>query len=106
MSFRFMRMMLFFDLPRDTAKQRGAATRFVKDLLKQGLIKLQQSVYCKLSLYASSLELQKEAVKKIKPQEGNIMLLTVTEKQFNSMEMLLGTIETKQLSDVERVVFI
>jgi len=34
------------------------------------------------------------------------MLLTVTEKQFNSMEMLLGTIETKQLSDVERVVFI
>ena len=101
-----MRALVFFDLPTETNEDKRNYRQFRKLLIKNGFIMLQESVYCKLSLNASSLELQKEAVKKIKPQEGNIMLLTVTEKQFNSMEMLLGTIETKQLSDVERVVFI
>lgn len=101
-----MRMLLFFDLPRDTSKQRAAATRFVKDLIKQGFIMLQESVYCKLSLNTSSLELQKEAVKKVKPKEGNVLLLTVTEKQFNSMEILLGSVEGRQISDTERILFV
>lgn len=101
-----MRMLLFFDLPRETSKQRAAATRFVKDLIKQGFIMLQESVYCKLSLNISSLELQKEAVKKVKPKEGNVLLLTVTEKQFNSMEILLGSVEGRQISDTERILFV
>lgn len=99
-------MLLFFDLPRETSKQRAAATRFVKDLIKQGFIMLQESVYCKLSLNISSLELQKEAVKKVKPKEGNVLLLTVTEKQFNSMEILLGSVEGRQISDTERILFV
>lgn len=101
-----MRMLLFFDLPRETSKQRAAAARFVKDLNKQGFIMLQESVYCKLSLNSGSLQLQKEAVKKIKPSEGSILLLTVTEKQFNSMEILLGSIDHMQISDTERMLFI
>ncbi len=67
---------------------------------------LQESVYCKLSLNTSSLELQKEAVKKVKPKEGNVLLLTVTEKQFNSMEILLGSVEGRQISDTERILFV
>lgn len=106
MSFRFMRMMLFFDLPRDTSSQRSAATRFVKDLKKQGFIMLQESVYCKLSMNPSSLEYQKIAVRKIKPKEGNILLLTVTEKQFNAMDIILGEIDDVQVSSTDRVVFI
>ena len=101
-----MRMLLFFDLPRDTAEQRGAATRFVKDLIKQGFLMLQESVYCKLVLNASSLELQKEAIQKIKPKQGNVILLTVTEKQFNSMEFLLGEAENRQVSCAERIVYL
>ena len=101
-----MRMLLFFDLPRDTAKQRAAATKFVKDLTKQGFIMLQESVYCKLSLNPSSLELQKAAVKKVKPNEGSVLLLTVTEKQFNSMEILLGSLESRQVSNTERMLFV
>ena len=97
---------MFFDLPRDNSKQRGAAAKFVKELLKQGFIMLQESVYCKLSLNSSSLQLQKEAVKKIKPKEGSIALLTVTEKQFGEMEMLLGSIETKQIGNADRMVIL
>jgi len=106
MLFRFMRMLLFFDLPREDSKQRAAAARFVKDLLKQGFIMLQESVYCKLLLNSSSLELKKKAIEKIKPKEGNIMLLTVTEKQFADMDIMLGEIENKQMFDTERVVFL
>lgn len=106
MSFRFMRLLVFFDLPRDTADQRSAATRFVKDLKKQGFIMLQESVYCKLSLNPSSLNYQKENVRKVKPSEGNILLLTVTEKQFNDMEIILGEINDPQVTNVDRVVFI
>lgn len=106
MSFRFMRMILFFDLPRDTGKQRAAATRFVKDLKKQGFLMLQESVYCKLSMNPSSLELQKAAVRKVKPKEGSIFLLTITEKQFNEMEIILGEMQNSQVSNTERVVFV
>lgn len=106
MNSRFMRMILFFDLPRLDSKQRAAASRFAKDLVKQGFMMLQESVYCKLSLNPVSMALQKEQIKKIKPKEGSIMLLTVTEKQFASMDILLGEVSTRQITSTDRVIII
>ena len=43
-----MRMIVFFDLPVLTSKQRRDYREFRKFLLKSGFLMLQESVYCKL----------------------------------------------------------
>ena len=50
MNYRFMRVLVFFDLPVLTAKERREYRRFRNELLKNGFIMLQESVYCKLAL--------------------------------------------------------
>lgn len=101
-----MRMMLFFDLPRETSKEISSATRFVKNLKRDGFIMLQESVYCKLLLNMSSYDSIKKRIDKIKPSKGNIILLTITEKQFNSMELILGDISHKEFDSTDRLVII
>ena len=101
-----MRMMLFFDLPRDTAKQRGAATRFVKDLLKQGFIMLQESVYCRMVLNKTMADQVLDSIKRDKPEKGLVMSLMITEKQFERMEFITGEFETDMVDSDERVVFL
>lgn len=99
-----MRMILFFDLPRDTSNERKLATKFVKELKKDGFIMLQESVYCKLVLNGSSISFVKERIEQIKPKKGNIILLSITEKQFNSIEFILGESQHTFLDRAERVV--
>ena len=45
MSYRFMRMMIFFDLPTDTIKDRREYARFRKYLIKNGFVMMQEAVY-------------------------------------------------------------
>lgn len=47
MSYRFMRMFIFFDLPVITTENRRNYARFRKFLIKNGFIMMQESVYCK-----------------------------------------------------------
>lgn len=85
-----MRILLFFDLPVETSENRREYSRFHKFLIKNGFIMMQESVYCHLSLNATSMESTLAAVRKNKPKEGVIQALTVTEKQFTRMEYILG----------------
>lgn len=101
-----MRMLLFFDLPRLSSKEISSAARFVKDLKKEGFIMIQESVYSKLLLNMSSFDGIRSRIDKIKPKKGNIMLLTVTEKQFSEIEIILGEKTYNQLDSTERVVII
>ena len=55
MSYRYMRIMVFFDLPTLTAGNRREYAKFRKYLIKNGFIMLQESVYCKLALNATRL---------------------------------------------------
>ena len=45
MSYRFMRVIVFFDLPVLTSDDRRAYRKFRKSMLKKGFIMLQESVY-------------------------------------------------------------
>lgn len=99
-----MRMMVFFDLPMEKSKQRKAYTKFLKELKKQGFLMLQKSVYIKLSINLANVDVTRKNIKKILPSEGNVFLLVITEKQFSSIEYLLGDFKTNQLNDEERVV--
>ena len=51
-AYRIMWVLVFFDLPTETKKQRKAAAGFRKDLLKDGFTMFQYSIYTCL-LYTS-----------------------------------------------------
>ena len=106
MSFRYMRMLLFFDLPRTTSKEISDAARFVKRLKGEGFIMLQESVYCKLLLNMSSFPAVKTRIEKIKPKVGNILLLTITEKQFSAIDVILGEMTHKEVDSTNRVIIV
>ncbi len=96
MSFRFMRVIVFFDLPMLSDIDRREYTIFRKYLLKSGFVMLQQSVYSKLTLNTTVADAVMGNVRKNKPPAGLVQMITLTEKQFSKMEFLVG----KSVSDV------
>ena len=104
MSYRFMRMILFFDLPTETSQERRAYTRFRKYLLKSGFMMMQESVYCKIALNQTVVNSLYDSLQKNKPGKGLIQVLTVTEKQFSKMEFILGEYNGDIINTDERFV--
>lgn len=83
--FRFMRVIVFFDLPVLTAEERRAYYLFRKALIKNGFIMLQESVYCRMITSPSMEGSITNMLEKNKPNKGVVQALTVTEKQFVGM---------------------
>lgn len=101
-----MRVLVFFDLPITTLENRREYNRFRKYLLRNGFMMLQESVYCKLALNAVVAGAVISNVKLNLPKEGLVELLTVTERQFSRMEVLLGDAHDEVLNSDERLVFL
>lgn len=89
MRYRFMRILVFFDLPTETSKDRKVYSKFRKFLIKEGFVMMQESVYVKLVLNNSVANAVREKIERNKPSKGLIQLLVITEKQFNSMEYIV-----------------
>lgn len=85
-----MRVIVFFDLPTTTKSERREYAKFRKFLIKSGFMMMQESVYCKIVLNQTVLSSVGNGLRKNKPEQGLIQMLTVTEKQFEKMEFLLG----------------
>ena len=79
MSYRFMRILVMFDLPTLTATERSEYTRFRKYLIKSGFLMLQESIYCKLSPNSTLADAMVENIRKNKPDKGLVQVLRVTE---------------------------
>lgn len=87
MSYRYMRMILMFDMPVDTVEERKAYRKFRKFLLSEGFIMHQFSVYSKLLLNNTANNAMIRRLREQNPQKGNITLLTVTEKTVCSYDL-------------------
>ena len=101
-----MRVLVFFDLPVLTSENRRAYAKFRRFLLKNGFLMLQESVYCKLTLNSSAVNAIVDNVHKNKPEEGLIQLLTVTEKQYAKMDLIVGNVKSEVLNTDERLVIL
>lgn len=84
-----MRILIFFDLPTETAKDRKTYSKFRKFLIKEGFVMMQESVYVKLVLNNSITNSIREKIERNKPAKGLIQSLIITEKQFNSMKYII-----------------
>ena len=87
---RFMRMLVFFDLPVQTKKQRREATAFRNFLIKDGYHMLQYSVYARVCNGNDAVTKHRARLTGQLPANGAVRLLVVTEKQYQSIEILLG----------------
>jgi len=101
-----MRVLVMFDLPVGTTAQRREYTRFRKFLLKSGFMMLQESVYCKLALNGTVVSGIVDSVHKNSPAEGLVQLLTVTEKQYARMDLIVGEVKSEILDSDERLVIL
>lgn len=101
-----MRVIVFFDLPVVTGEERRAYVQFRKFLLKSGFMMIQESVYCKLALNGSAVNAIVENVRKNSPNEGLVQLLTVTEKQYSKMDLIIGDVKNEVLDSDERLVIL
>lgn len=104
MSYRFMRILVFFDLPSVSISDKRNYSRFRKFLLKSGFLMLQESVYCKLALNQTMADGIVLAIKKNKPPVGIVQTLCITEKQFSRMEFIVGEHKSEVLDSDERLV--
>jgi CRISPR-associated protein Cas2 len=86
-----MRLIVFFDLPVNTRRERKAYARFRKFLLKDGYTMLQYSVYTRICNGEDAVQKHLRRLKENLPNvNGAIRSLKITEKQFENMDILLG----------------
>lgn len=106
MSYRFMRVIVFFDLPVLTSEERKEYRRFRKFLIKSGFMMMQESVYCKLAVNSSAAETIVNNIKRNKPKSGLVQALKVTEKQYSKMEYVVGDSKSSVIDSDQRIIIL
>ena len=106
MTYRFMRVIVLFDLRTVTMEERREYAKFRKYLIKSGFVMMQESVYSKLAQNAAVADSVINNVKKNKPPVGLVQLISITEKQFQKMEYIIGTSNSVVLDSDDRLVIL
>ena len=106
LSYRFMRVIVFFDLPVITPENRRDYNRFRRFLVKNGFIMLQESVYCRMVLNQTVASTVLNNLKINRPPQGLVQVLNVTEKQFERMEFITGSFKSDVIDSDERLVIL
>ena len=89
---RFMRLVVLFDLPVKTKKLRHDATAFRNFLLKDGYYMLQYSVYVRVCNGADAVQKHRARLQDHLPDNGAVRVMVITEKQYESIEILVGNL--------------
>ncbi|MFC2106882.1 CRISPR-associated endonuclease Cas2 [Bacteroidota bacterium] len=84
-AYRIMWLFVFFDLPVTTKKERMAATRFRKDILKDGFSMMQYSVYNRHCASKESAKVHITRLHHMIPEKGLVSILKVTDKQYEKI---------------------
>ena len=88
--YRVMWVMVFFDLPTETRKERKAAAEFRKQLVSDGFNMFQFSIYIRHCPSVENAEVHIKRVKRNLPEYGYVGILCITDKQFGNIEIFYG----------------
>lgn len=89
--YRHMQMMVLFDLPVETKKNKRDYTKFRKLLIDDGFIMIQYSVYSRFCKNKQDMTKHAARIVANSPSDGNVRILTVTQKQFENMIFVIGS---------------
>lgn len=85
---RFMRLILMFDLPMETSREKKEYRQFVKFLKGEGFIRIQYSIYCKLCINKDIAKSVSRRISLAAPNKGDIRYLVITEAQYQNIANL------------------
>ena len=103
-AYKAMWLFAMFDLPVYDAERRRKYTRFRTLLLKEGFSMLQFSVYARYFPGEAAATTVKNRIEHLIPEEGQVRLLMVTEKQFAKMEVFFGKTRHKAEAPPDQLV--
>lgn len=95
-AYRIMWVFVHYDLPTDTKKDRRNASRFRKDLLEDGFTMMQYSIYTRHCASRENAAVHIKRVKSFLPPKGEVIIFTLTDKQFGMMEFFRSASEIEK----------
>lgn len=94
---RFMRLIVFFDLPVVKKSDRREYQAFRRFLLNDGYIMIQFSVYSRICNGIDGANKHIVRLKKNLPPKGSVRYLQITEKQYSDMKFLVGSPKKQEI---------
>lgn len=88
--YRVMWILVFFDLPTETKKDRKNYAVFRKKLLADGFNMFQFSIYVRHCPSSENADVHIQRVKRSLPEYGSVGIMCVTDKQFGDIELFYG----------------
>ena len=92
--YRCMWVVAMFDLPTDTSQARRQYAQFRKMLLEDGFTMMQYSVYIRSCPSQENADVHVQRVERNLPPDGEVRILTITDKQFERMRIFWGELRT------------
>jgi CRISPR-associated protein Cas2 len=97
--YRMAWVLVFFDLPVGTSEERRDASNFRKDLLKDGYMMVQFSIYARPCGTADRVETQVRRLKTKIPSKGEVRGLMISDAQWGRMIIM----RSQQKTDAEKM---
>lgn len=88
--YRVMWLLVFFDLPTESKKEKKEYALFRKNLMRDGFTMFQFSIYVRHCASKENMEVHKKRVKSFLPEYGKVGILAITDKQFGDIDLFFA----------------
>ena len=88
--YRIMWILVLFDLPTETKKDKKAYADFRKNLQRDGCTMFQFSIYVRHCSSSENANVHIKRVKSFLPEYGKVGIMCITDKQFSNIELFYG----------------
>lgn len=87
--YRIMWVLVFFDLPTETKKERKAYADFRKKLIADRFTMFQFSIYMRHCPSAENADVHMRRVKNMLPPYGQVGIMKIIDKKFGDIELFM-----------------
>ena len=101
--YRIMWVLVMYDLPTDTKKERKAAAKFRKEIMSDGFTMFQFSTYIRHCASMENAQVHIKRVKSLLPESGNVGILCITDKQFGDIQIFSCKKEKKSSAPYQQL---
>lgn len=88
--YRSMWLFVMFDLPVEDSEDKREYVRFRKRLLAEGFMMVQYSIYARYCPSEEASVAYRHRVKAALPPEGQVRVVSITDRQFGRMEVFFS----------------
>ena len=96
--YRVMWVLVFFDLPTETKKDKRAYALFRKHLMMDGFTMFQFSIYVRHCASMENAEVHARRINSFVPEFGRVAVMCITDKQFANIKIYHGSKIAKKKS--------